>query len=107
MRVWREAGWGSWRGPGAAGEVEAVEEADPEPCKKGAGSRLVAAGVSHPVEVQEDEGDEGDEDLDFDGILGAAEEGFDLQVLLDPLEEELDLPALLVERGDLDAGDRW
>jgi hypothetical protein len=32
---------------------------------------------------------------------GAAEEVSDLEVLLEPFEEELDLPALLVEGGDL------
>jgi hypothetical protein len=30
-------------------------------------------------------------------ILRGAEEGFDLQVLLDPLEEQLDLPPILVK----------
>jgi len=40
-------------------------------------------------------------DLDFDGIGRRPEEGLDPQVLLDPLEEQLDLPAQLedVRRG--------
>ncbi len=45
----------------------------------------------------------GDPDLSFDGVLGSAIEALDAQVLLDPLEEQLDLPAAFVEPGD---GDR-
>ena len=33
------------------------------------------------------------EDLGFDGVLGSSEEAFDAQVLLDPFEEQFDLPA--------------
>ena len=52
-----------------------------------------------------DDGDQhidrdGDPDLGFDGVLAGAEEAFDAQVLLDPLEEQLDLPAAFVELGD-------
>lgn len=32
-------------------------------------------------------------------ILAGVQEGLDLEVLLDPLEEQLDLPALLVPKG--------
>jgi hypothetical protein len=39
-------------------------------------------------------------DLGFDGVLGGAEETLDAQVLLDPLEEQLHLPAAFVERGN-------
>ena len=34
------------------------------------------------------------------GVLGVADEGLDLQILLDEAEENLDLPALLVDVGD-------
>ena len=34
------------------------------------------------------------------GVLGSADKGFDAQVLLDGLEEQLDLPALVVDLGD-------
>ena len=34
------------------------------------------------------------------GVLRVADEGLDLQILLDPAEEDLDLPALLVDIGD-------
>src|ERR1700759_4638112 len=46
-------------------------------------------------------GDEGDGDLAANGIVAAAEKACDLEVLLDPFEEQLDLPALLVEFCDL------
>jgi len=52
--------------------------------------------------------DDGDQDVHGDGrpdlglhrILGGPVEGLDPQVLLDPLEEELDLPPAFVELGD-------
>jgi len=44
--------------------------------------------------------DEGRVDLTHDGVLGVADEGLDLQILLDEAEEDLDLPALLVDVGD-------
>src|SRR5687768_6900212 len=40
------------------------------------------------------------DDLDGDGIATGAEEVVDLEVLLDPFEEQLDLPTGLVETGD-------
>lgn len=52
-----------------------------------------------------DDGDEhvgghGAPDLRLHRVLAGAQEALDAQVLLDPLEEQLDLPAALVERGD-------
>src|SRR3954452_5015665 len=52
--------------------------------------------------------DDGDEDVDRDGdpdlglhrVFGCPEEPFDPEMLLDPLEEQLDLPAAFVERAD-------
>jgi hypothetical protein len=41
-----------------------------------------------------------DPDLGFDGVGRCAIKGFDSQMLLDPAEEELHLPALLVNIGD-------
>ena len=46
-------------------------------------------------EPQQQVGDERGDDLDAHRILAGAEKALDLQVLLDPLEEQLDLPALL------------
>ena len=41
-----------------------------------------------------------DPDLCLDGILGGTEKGFDAQVLFDPLEEQLHLPAAAIEVAD-------
>ena len=45
-------------------------------------------------------------DLALHGVLRSAVEAFDPQVLLDPLEEQFHLPALLVEFGDGCCGER-
>ena len=52
-----------------------------------------------------DDGDEhvggdGAPDLCLHGVLAGAQESLDTQVLLDPFEEQLDLPATFVERGN-------
>ena len=39
-------------------------------------------------------------DLCFHGVLAVADETLDAQILFDPLEEQLDLPAALVKRGN-------
>ena len=52
--------------------------------------------------------DDGDEDINrdsnpdlcLDGVLRVTEEGLDAQVLLDPFEEQFDLPAAAVQFGD-------
>ena len=49
------------------------------------------------VEGQEQQRDECNPDLGEDGISARSEEGFDLQVLLDPFEEKLDLPAIMID----------
>src|SRR5258708_11488007 len=46
--------------------------------------------------------DHGSDDLQADRVLGAAEELAKLQMLLDPAEQQFDLPAGFVKRGDLD-----
>ena len=43
---------------------------------------------------------DGDPYLGFDGVFAGSQKGFDAQMLFDPLEEQFDLPALLVQRGD-------
>ena len=45
-----------------------------------------------------------DPDLGFDGVGRCSVKGFDSQMLLDPAEEELHLPALLVNIGDCYGG---
>ena len=54
-----------------------------------------------PEPDQKQVSDQGGPDLDQHGILGSAVKGLDLQVLLDPLEKEFDLPAAAVEFGYL------
>lgn len=56
-----------------------------------------------------DDGDEhvgadGAPDLRLHGVLARAQKFLDPQMLLDPLEEQLHLPAALVQSGD---GQRW
>ena len=60
------------------------------------------------VEALLDDGDEdvdrdGDPDLGFHGVFRGPEEPLDAQMLLDPLEEQLDLPAAAIEISN-DAG---
>ncbi len=46
--------------------------------------------------VDEDIGDHRDPQLRLDGIGRCSKEGFDMQVLLDPLEEQLHFPSLAI-----------
>ena len=46
-------------------------------------------------------GDNGDVDLYSDGILGISPKFLDLEVLLNPLEEQFDLPSVLVKESDV------
>ena len=39
-------------------------------------------------------------DLGHDRVFGGSEEGFDLEVVLDPFEEDFDLPSEFVDLGD-------
>src|SRR5712691_8594426 len=55
-------------------------------------------------DAQQQIGDHGGQQLQSDGVWIAAEEGRDLEMLLDPSEQQLDLPAPLVEAADLDGG---
>lgn len=49
---------------------------------------------------EEQEGDQGCPKLDQEGVEAGADEGFDFQVLLQGLEKDLYLPAILVDGGD-------
>src|SRR5882672_10023222 len=49
-------------------------------------------------------GGDGDPDLRLNAILGSPVEGFDPQMLLDPFEKQLDLPAAAVQFGDRKRG---
>ncbi len=46
-------------------------------------------------------GDQGGDDLEAYGFWVFGQESLDLEVLLDPFEEEFDLPSALIEVGDL------
>lgn len=93
-RVWRPVCWIEQLGDEPAHEEMSAED------QQYVGGRVLAGRVSlHQAE--QNVGDEGHGDLAADGILAGAHEAGDLQVLLDPLEERLDLPALFVECGDL------
>src|SRR5215212_4743565 len=52
--------------------------------------------------AQQHIGDHGGQQLQADGVGVAAEEGPDLEMLLDPSEQQLDLPAHFVEAADVD-----
>ena len=57
--------------------------------------------VAHELEITKQEmDDERSVDLSQHGVFRVADEGLDLQALLDETEENLDLPALLVDIGD-------
>ena len=49
---------------------------------------------------------DGDPDLSFDGIFGGAIKGLDPEMLFDPFEKQLDLPAATIEVGDVMAAER-
>jgi len=60
-----------------------------------------AAELTREFEIREQQIDtHGDPDLRHHGVLRGAEEGLYLEVLLDPFEEQFDLPAGLVDRCD-------
>jgi hypothetical protein len=56
--------------------------------------------AAHLQILQEEDGNQCCPNLDMHGVGARAHEGLDLQVLLERLEEEFNLPALLVDRGD-------
>ena len=67
----------------------------------GEGERALHGFLSGLGETEEQEGDQGDGDLDAHGILGTAEKAGDLEGLFDPAEEQFDCPTAFVEAGNL------
>src|SRR3972149_8614836 len=70
-------------------------------------AQILENGVEAQVQVQtlpddghQDVGRDGDPHLRLHGVSRGSEERLDPKMLLDPSEEELDLPALLVQQGD-------
>jgi len=66
--------------------------------------RAVHRFLSELRHAQDEKRDQGDGDLNADCILGDADEAPDPKRLLDPAEEQFDLPALLVEFCNLFSG---
>ena len=54
----------------------------------------------HLQEAQQQHGDQGDPNLGPHRIGAGTDKGLDLQVLLEGLEEQFDLPAILANGGD-------
>src|SRR5580704_15160167 len=78
------------------GEADELSEAD-----RRHGKAMQARG-----DAQQEEGDHGGQDLQANGVVGASDEAADIEMLLDPSEQQLDLPSGLIEGGDLDGGPR-
>ena len=82
--------------PESAMDFMAGTALDLRPFKHHGGKLIVYSSVDGDQDIDAD----GDPDLSLHGVLGGAVEGFDAQVLFDPFEEQLDLPALLVDLRD-------
>ncbi len=61
-------------------------------------------GIQTPREAQEQIGDHRGDDLQADGVVVVADELVKIEMLLDPAEQQFDLPAALVESRNLDCG---
>src|ERR1700730_16057210 len=95
-------------GPGGVGSVWLGDVGDGSSGEQTRTDKFGEADGGHLEEAvsggdaQQQIGDHGGEELQPDGVWVVAEEGPDLEVLLDPPEQQLDLPACLVEAADLD-----
>ncbi len=90
--------WDDFKGlfqPGP--EVSVCEEVHPKQCHQ-VGERPVELGAQLEP-AQEQHGNQCCPDLNLDGIGAGADERLDLQILLEGLEEQLDLPAVFVDGG--------
>ena len=83
-------------------ETERIEQAELDVCEKQRGAVFVSAGRGVVQDAQQHKGDQRDIDLDAHGVLTAAEKAADLEVLLEPFEQQFDVPALFVELCNLD-----
>src|SRR6267154_4082549 len=100
-----------WRGgPGGVGSVWLVDVSDGSSGEQASADEFGEADGGHLEEAvsggdaQQEVGNHGGQQLQSDGVGVATEEGRDLEMLLDPSEQQLDLPAPLVEAADLDGG---
>src|SRR6516162_7541248 len=98
-----QVGWfGRWSF--ALTEAECIEQAEFDVCEQQRGAVFVSAGRGVMQDAQQHKSDQRDINLDAHGVLVAAEKAADLEVLLEPFEQQLDVPALFVELCDLDGG---
>ena len=87
---------------GVAGGVE-VQEGDGEPGEEEWGASGQAEGACGEQGQEMDE--DGQPDGELDGVLGVAQESWQVEVVLEPAEEQLDLPAPEVDLDDLGGGE--
>ena len=66
----------------------------------GEGERALDNFVGIMRQAQQQKGDEGDCDLNANGVLGCPEEVADFQGLFDPSKEQLDGPSTFIQIGD-------
>ncbi|HZO25318.1 MAG TPA: hypothetical protein VFH48_04915, partial [Chloroflexota bacterium] len=84
-----------------AGGVEVLEgggEAGEE--ERGAPGKAEGTGREQEQEMDED----GQPDRELDGVLGVTEQAWEMELTLQPAQEELDLPAPEVDLDDLGGG---
>jgi hypothetical protein len=82
-------------------QLERSEEAELEAGQQQGGAGGEGAGGGPMQDAQQHEGDQRGVDLEAHGVFAAAPEGADLEVLLEPFEQQLNVPALFVEPRDL------
>src|ERR1700738_106911 len=83
-------------------EVAALEEAQGDQIGEAQDRDLDA--MTAGGDAQQRVGEHRGKDLEADGVVVVAEEAADVEMLLDPAKQQLDLPSRLVEGGDVDAG---
>src|SRR5258708_21385104 len=97
-------------GRGGVGSVWLVDVGDGSSGEQAGADEFGEADGGHLEEAvsggaaQQQIGDHGGEELQSDGVWAAAEEGPDLEMLLDPSGQQLDLPPPLVDAAHLDGG---
>ena len=85
-------------------QAERAKEAEFEAGEEQCGAVLERAGGGVMQDAQQQKGDQRDIDLDAHGIFAAAKKAANLEVLFEPFEQQLDVPALFVALGDVDGG---
>src|SRR5476649_1141108 len=84
------------------GDRAALEEPRSDEIDEAEGRNFGSACSSDDAKQQV--GDQSSEDLQADGVFRSAEKGADFQMLLDPSEQQLDLPTLSIKSGDFGSG---